>query len=137
MLQDNHNKLPNHICNQDFNRYLKELFQEIGLDRNVQITRTVGKKRTIIDRKLYELASSKMGRRYLCSSLAGKVPDRTIMAMSGHHSVNAFHSYLCNTQGQEREAVMDFWLEKFGGWLDDDLQIDEKEVMLKILASDR
>ena len=137
MLQDNHNKLPNHICNQDFNRYLKELFQEIGLDRNVQVTRTVGKKRTIIDRKLYELASSKMGRRYLCSSLAGKVPDRTIMAMSGHHSVNAFHSYLCNTQGQEREAVMDFWLEKFGGWLDDDLQIDEKEVMLKILASDR
>lgn len=117
MLLENHNVLPKAICNQDFNRYLKELFKEIGLERTVQLSRIVGKKRVVTDYKLYELASSKMGRRYLCSSLAGKVPDRTIMAMSGHHSVSAFHSYLCNTQEQEREAVMDVWNQKYGDLL--------------------
>lgn len=122
MLEENHNVLPKPICNQDFNRYLKELFREIGLDRNVQVSNVVGKKRVVKDYKLYELASSKMGRRYLCSSLAGKVPDRTIMAMSGHHSVSAFHSYLCNTQEQEREAVMDIWRQKYGDLLCGDVE---------------
>lgn len=122
MLLENHNVLPKAICNQDFNRYLKELFKEIGLERTVQLSRIVGKKRVVTDYKLYELASSKMGRRYLCSSLAGKVPDRTIMAMSGHHSVSAFHSYLCNTQEQEREAVMDIWMQKYGDLLCDDVE---------------
>ena len=122
MLLENHNVLPKAICNQDFNRYLKELFKEIGLDRTVQLSRIVGKKRVVTDYKLYELASSKMGRRYSCSSLAGKVPDRTIMAMSGHHSVSAFHSYLCNTQDQEREAVMDVWMQKYGNLLYDDVE---------------
>ena len=79
----------------------------------------------VTDYKLYELASSKMGRRYLCSSLAGKVPDRTIMAMSGHHSVSAFHSYLCNTQEQEREAVKNVWEEEYAELLSDDLQLDD------------
>lgn len=133
MLQENHYILPTPICNQDFNRYLKELFHEIGLARNVQISRIVGKKREIVDYKLYEVASSKMGRRYLCSSLAGKVPDRTIMAMSGHHSVSAFHSYLCNTQEQEREAVMDIWQKKYGDLLSDDLRIDESKVVRQLL----
>lgn len=127
MLQENYGELPTPICNQDFNRYLKELFQEIGLDRNVQISNVVGKKRVVNDYKLYEIATSKMGRRYLCSSLSGKVPDRTIMAMSGHHSESAFHSYLCNTQAQEREAVMDVWDKKYKEILSDDLQIDESE----------
>ena len=122
MLEENHYVLPTPICNQDFNRYLKELFKEIGLARNVQISRVVGKKRVVTDHKLYEIASSKMGRRYLCSSLAGKVPDRAIMAMSGHHSVSAFHSYLCNTQEQEREAVMDVWIQKYGNLLYDDVE---------------
>lgn len=122
MLLEHHNVLPKAICNQDFNRFLKELFKEIGLDRTVQLSRIVGKKRVVTDYKLYELASSKMGRRYFCSSLAGKVPDRTIMAMSGHHSVSAFHSYLCNTQEQEREAVMDIWKQKYGDLLCGDVE---------------
>lgn len=132
MLRENHYVLPTPICNQDFNRYLKELFQEIGLDRNVQISRVIGKKREVTDYKLYEIASSKMGRRYLCSSLAGKVPDRTIMAMSGHHSVSAFHSYLCNTQEQEREAVMDIWQQKYNDLLCN-LTIDEKQASRELL----
>ena len=127
MLQDHNYELPKPICNQDFNRYLKELFEEIGLDRNIQISRIVGKKRQIIDCKLYEIASSKMGRRYLCSSLYGKVPEKTIMAMSGHHSVNAFHSYLCNTQEQEREAVLNIWEQKYSHLLNDDQQYYEKQ----------
>ena len=134
MLEENHNVLPKPICNQDFNRYLKELFKEIGLDRNVQVSNVVGKKRVVKDYKLYEIASSKMGRRYLCSSLAGKVPDRTIMAMSGHHSVTAFHSYLCNTQEQEREAVMDIWQRKYGNLLCGDLHIDEAQVTRELLG---
>ena len=133
MLNDNHNVLPTPICNQDFNRYLKELFQEIGLDRNVQISRVIGKKREVTDHKLYEIASSKMGRRYLCSSLAGKVPDRTIMAMSGHHSVSAFYSYLCNTQALEREAVMDIWRQKYSDLLCDDLPINETKYTKQLL----
>jgi len=137
MLEVNHYVLPRPISNQDFNRYLKELFKEIGLDRNVQISRVVGKKRVVSDYKLYEVASSKMGRRYLCSSLAGKVPDRTIMAMSGHHSVSAFHAYLCNTGEQEREAVMDIWQRKYSDLLFEDPQIDEKEVMKLLLSGNR
>lgn len=134
MLKENNGELPTPICNQDFNRYLKELFQEIGLDRNVQLTQVVGKKRVVTDSKLYQVASSKMGRRYLCSSLAGKVPDRTIMAMSGHHSVSAFHSYLCNTQEQEREVVSDIWQKMYEGLLPSDLQIDESEVARDIIG---
>jgi len=129
MLQQNNNMLPKPICNQDFNRYLKELFKEIGLDRNVQISRTVGKKREIVDYKLYEIASSKMGRRYLCSSLYGKVPERTIMAMSGHHSTSAFHAYLCNTQNQEREAVMNIWEQQYSHLLHDTLQPTKEQLI--------
>lgn len=133
MLEENHNVLPKPICNQDFNRYLKELFKEIGLDRNVQVSNVVGKKRVVTDYKLYEIASSKMGRRYLCSSLAGKVLDRTIMAMSGHHSVSAFHSYLCNTQEQEREVVKNIWQNKYKELLSDDLQIDDSGYTRQLL----
>ena len=133
MLQKNHYILPTHICNQDFNRYLKELFHEIGLARNIQISRTVGKKREIVDYRLYEVASSKMGRRYFCSALAGKVPDRIIMMMSGHRSVSAFHSYLCDTQKQEREVIIAVWQKKYGDLLSDDLQIDESQVVRQLL----
>ena len=133
MLQENNNRLPTPICNQDFNRYLKELFEEIGLDRTVQISRVVGKKREVTDYKLYEIATSKMGRRYLCSSLAGMAPDRTIMAMSGHHSVSAFHSYLCDTQEQEREAVMDIWRKKYFELLHNDFPFDPDKASRQIL----
>lgn len=134
MLRENNYNLPTPICNQDFNRYLKELFKEIGLDRTVQISRVVGKKRVVTDYKLYEIATSKMGRRYLCSSLSGEVSDRTIMAMSGHHSTSAFHSYLCNTQAQEREAVMRAWQKKYVHLLHNDLQIDEEQAERQIIG---
>lgn len=132
MLLENDKVLPKSICNQDFNRYLKELFKEIGLDRTIQISRIVGKRRVVTDYRLHEMATSKMG--HLCSSLAGKVPDRTIMAMSGHHSVHAFHSYLCNTAEQEREMVMRIWDDKYEGLLCEDFQIDEKQVAREMLG---
>ncbi len=135
MLEENNYELPKPICNQDFNRYLKELFKEIGLDRNVQTTKSVGKKLEIVDYKLYEIASSKMGRRYLCSSLYGKVPNRTIMAMSGHQSESAFNSYLCNTNEQEREAVMEVWDQKYSNLLFGEPKIDEKEVIKLLVDS--
>lgn len=126
MLKENHGELPKPICNQDFNRYLKELFAEIGLDRTVQISHVIGKKRVVTDHKLHEIASSKMGRRYLCSSLAGKVPDRVIMAMSGHHSKDAFRAYLCDTQKQERAAVMSVWEQEYADLLQP--EIDTKQL---------
>lgn len=137
MLEDNNWSLPAAICNQDFNRYIKELFKEIGLDRTIQISRIVGKKRLVSNYKLYEVASSKMGRRYLCSSLAGMVPDRTIMAMSGHRSVSAFHSYLCNTQEQEREAVSEIWENQYGSLLAKDLPLDEAKFVERFFKDNK
>lgn len=57
------------------------------------------------------------------------VPDRTIMAMSGHRSVSAFNSYLCNTQEQEREAVSAVWGNQYGDLLARDLRLDEAKVV--------
>lgn len=54
-----------------------------------------------------------------------------IIAMSGHHSVHAFHSYLCNTA--EREMVMRIWEKEYAHLLSNDLQIDEAKYTKQLL----
>ena len=56
-----------------------------------------------------------------------------IIAMSGHHSVHAFHSYLCNTAEQEREMVMRIWEKEYAHLLSNDLQIDKAKYTKQLL----
>jgi hypothetical protein len=57
------------------------------------------------------------------------------MAMSGHQSESAFNSYLCNTNEQEREAVMEVWDQKYSNLLFGEPKIDEKEVIKLLVDS--
>lgn len=75
------------ISSVKFNRYLKELFREIGLNRQVSLSRTSGNGyREIISKPLHEWATSHIGRRtHISLALgSGKVAPIILAQVTGH-----------------------------------------------------
>lgn len=88
---------PPTMSNQKFNKYLKELLAKVpALQVEKSITRTKGGITTTVDIPKWQLVASHTARRSFATNfyLAGDVPMRTIMAITGHKSEAAFLRYL-------------------------------------------
>lgn len=81
--------------NQVVNRYLKEIAEDAGLDRQIAITRTKGQKREEKKMKLYEQISSHDARRtFITFCLSKGMNAQMIMKITGHKDYSSFDRYI-------------------------------------------
>lgn len=109
--------LPEMKTGQEFNRTIKEVCKIAGLN---QLTRgglinPETKRKEIGHFPKYKLVSSHIGRRSFCTNLYGKLPDLTIMAISGHKSRKQFLEYIKTTGSEHADKVMKHWDSDNGG----------------------
>ena len=105
LIKYNYN-LPKAPCNQIFNRYIKEVGKEAGLNEPVTVTKTIaGSKKTVTLPKFLHL-SSHTGRRSLISNcILEGINSSAIMLISGHKSHRVFSSYVRINQHQNADAL--------------------------------
>lgn len=88
----------NSISGTKFNKHIKEICKEIGLNRGVKspqynLDKTIVKG-TEISVELYEKVSSHIGRKtYIREQIESGTPPRVIMSMTGHKSQKVFDGY--------------------------------------------
>ncbi len=84
---------------QHLNRTIKEIARLAGLTDKVTKTYKRHANETTVTMFMYERISFHTSRRTFCSLLSGDgMQDRTIMAFSGHKSVNAFNRYILQSK---------------------------------------
>jgi len=88
----------NSISNTKFNKHIKEICRDVGLNRGVKspqynLDRTIVKG-TDISVNLYEKVSSHIGRKtFIREQIESGTPPRIIMSMTGHKSQKVFDGY--------------------------------------------
>lgn len=80
---------------QYYNLSIKNIAEKVGINKDIIFTRTEGGVRLDTTMKKYELISSHTARRTFATNafLAG-IPDRIIMAITGHKTILAFQKYI-------------------------------------------
>lgn len=87
--------LPRKITEQHINKALKDIGKDAGIDETVKIEKTIGGKRTVIEKKKYDLITAHSGRRNFCTNAyKSGMSTIDIMAISGHKSEETFYKYI-------------------------------------------
>ncbi len=92
---------------QYFNRALKLICKNAGLDTQVQLTRYQGSKEIIIDKPKHQLISSHTARRTAVSLLLAKgVPPTVVMKLTGHSDIKTMMKYERTTTELLEQALL-------------------------------
>lgn len=88
--------IPGGLCIQYFNKYLKVIMKEIGLNDLVTYSYTQGGKLKTVTREKWELISSHTARRSAATNmyLTGRMKTLEIMKLTGHRSEQNFFRYI-------------------------------------------
>lgn len=122
---DNYNgELPTPLSDQKFNEYIKEVCEAVGITQKVEGAKStkivlkektettpeeaIYRKETGLFRKC-ELVTSHTCRRSFATNLYGKLPNKVIMAITGHTTETQFLSYIKTTNEEFAEILGDFW----------------------------
>lgn len=124
ILSKRNGNLPYSISDQKFNQHVKEVCQIAGIDELIEGSKStkiviqkksdttpekaIYRKQTGVFPK-YELISSHTCRRSFATNLYGKIPNRTIMAITGHRSEREFEKYVKRTKDEHANIVKDYW----------------------------
>lgn len=124
IIQNRNGELPSAISDQKFNNYIKEVCQIVGINQVVEgakTTKMIIKEKTettpevSIHRKetgnfeKWELVTSHTCRRSFATNLYGKLPNKVIMAITGHKTETQFLKYIKTTNEEFAEILGDFW----------------------------
>lgn len=119
--------LPNQISDAKFNEYVKEVCNDVGFNQMVEGAKMINKKDeadffpniAIISKNKnrkefgtypkYELITSHTCRRSFASNLYGKLPNMTIMAITGHKTETQFLKYIKITPKENAEKLKEYW----------------------------
>lgn len=119
--------LPNQISDAKFNEYVKEVCKEAGFTQMVEGAKMINKKDdkeffpniAIISKNKnrkelgtypkHELITSHSCRRSFASNLYGKLPNMTIMAITGHKTESQFLKYIKITPKENAEKLKNHW----------------------------
>lgn len=83
------------MCEQKFNKYIKEVAKLAGINESVKVVKTNGGIRKTIIKKKYELVSSHCGRRSAATNMIiSGIPALSIMKITGHKSHKVFSQYV-------------------------------------------
>ncbi|WP_044270413.1 site-specific integrase [Bacteroides timonensis] len=88
--------IPGGLCIQYFNKYLKVIMKEIGLNDPVTYSYTQGGQLKTVTREKWELISSHTARRSAATNmyLTGRMKTFEIMKLTGHRSEQNFFRYI-------------------------------------------
>jgi len=99
--------VPGGLCIQYFNKYLKVIMQEIGLNDKITYSYTVGGNLKTVTKEKWELISSHTARRSAATNmyLTGRMKTLEIMKITGHKSEQNFFRYIRLTQEDMARAI--------------------------------
>lgn len=101
------------ISNQKFNDYIKELCEEVGIDREIMKISYRGNKEIQEPLKKHEIMSSHHGRRFfITQNLINGIRPEVIMSMTGHVDFRSFKKYIAITD-TTRVNAMEVWSKTF------------------------
>ena len=124
IIDSNNNELPTPLSDQKFNEYVKEVCEAVGITQKVEgakSTKIILKEKTVStpEEAIYrketgmfrkcELVTSHTCRRSFATNLYGKLPNKVIMAITGHTTETQFLSYIKTTNEEFAEILGDFW----------------------------
>ena len=130
ILNKREGNFPRQISDQNFNGYIKEVAQKVGLTELISGSKMIeikddngnpkldnnGKK---IHRKKkgifpkYELVTTHICRRSFATNLYGTIDKLTIMKITGHTTEKQFLDYIKITPKQHAEKLSKLWAEKY------------------------
>lgn len=111
VLANRNGLLPHSISDQKFNEYVKEVCKTAGLTEKIEgakMNSTTRRKESGIFEK-WELISSHTCRRSFATNLYGKLPNKTIMAITGHATEAQFLSYIKITNSEFADILGAHW----------------------------
>lgn len=102
--------LPHVISGQKYNTYLRELAKLAGVNEVVELKKTKGGKRVIVETEKSELISSHTCRRTFATFLyKNGVNPKLIMMLTGHKQLATFMNYIILDNNDAINAVRDCW----------------------------
>ena len=121
------NGFPRKISSVKFNKYLKELCEQCGIDKPTRGKKTIiinltkeqkkelnTEAKTIMRKKAgifpkYELISSHVCRRSFASNLYGELPTPLIMSVTGHSTEKQFHEYIGKSSYDYAKQILEYY----------------------------
>lgn len=99
--------VPSGLCIQYFNKYLKVIMKEIGLNDKITYSYTQGGKLVTVTREKWELISSHTARRSAATNiyLTGRIKTFEIMKLTGHRSEQNFFRYIRLTNEDTARSI--------------------------------
>lgn len=99
--------IPNGLCIQYFNKYLKVIMKEVGLNDLITYSYTIGGKLITVTREKWELISSHTARRSAATNmyLTGRMKTLEIMRLTGHRSEQNFFRYIRLTSDHTAQSI--------------------------------
>lgn len=105
--------IPNGLCIQYVNKYLKVIMREIGLNDPITFSYTKGGKLFTVTREKWELISSHTARRSAATNmyLTGRMKTFEIMKLTGHKTEQNFFRYIRLTSEDTARSISgdSFW----------------------------
>lgn len=102
-----HGQIPNGLCIQYVNKYLKDIMKEIGLNDLVTYSFTKGGKLITVTREKWGLISSHTARRSAATNmyLTGRMKTLEIMRLTGHKTESNFFRYIRLTNDDTARSI--------------------------------
>ena len=99
--------IPNGLCIQYFNKYLKLIMREIGLTDKITYSYTVGGKIKTVTKEKWELICSHTARRSAATNLylTGRMKTLEIMRLTGHKTEQNFFRYIRLTNDDTARSI--------------------------------
>ncbi len=98
------------ISNQNFNKYLKELCKDAGIDEQTEIIPYKGAEKISNFYPKHELISAHTGRKTFATlSLEKGISAETVMGITGHSDYKSFQRYIKVTEERKRNEMQKAW----------------------------
>lgn len=99
--------IPNGLCIQNFNKYLKLIMREIRLTDKITYSYTVGGKIKTVTKEKWELICSHTARRSAATNLylTGRMKTLEIMRLTGHKTEQNFFRYIRLTSDDTARSI--------------------------------
>ena len=98
------------ITTQKFNKYIKEVFKKLGYTNEVKKTYRIGNEIIVQHLPFYERISSHTARRSFITIMKNKkIPDKVIMSITGHKSLEVFNKYYKPSSEEKITFMQDVW----------------------------
>ena len=105
---------PRQISDQKFNRYIKDVCEIVKINEIIEGSKIdpETKRKKIGMYPKHKLVTSHICRRSFASNLYGKLPNMTIMAITGHQSESQFLKYIKITPKENAKKLQEYWLKQ-------------------------